>query len=71
MSISTHIQRLWSFPGGLKLDGRKQLSNEGPIESAEIPRLLEISLSQHIGHPTEAVVKVCLLYTSPSPRDEQ
>ncbi len=58
MSISTHIQRLWSFPGGLKLDGRKQLSNEGPIESAEIPRLLEISLSQHIGHPTEAVVKV-------------
>lgn len=58
MSISTHIQRLWSFPGGLKLDGRKKLSSEGSINPARIPHQLEIPLSQHIGHPAEAVVKV-------------
>ncbi len=57
MSISTPIQGLWSFPGGLKLEGRKQQSNQGPINTAKIPRQLEIPLSQHIGHPAEAVVR--------------
>ncbi len=58
MSVSQQLQGIWPFPGGIKLDGKKSLSCQTVINHAELPRELEIPLSQHIGHPAEAVVKV-------------
>ncbi len=50
--------KLWQFHGGLKLNGHKSLSSESQITPANIPPLLVLPLLQHIGEPTEAVVKV-------------
>ena len=58
MSVKTLIHSLWSFPGGLKLSGKKELSNQGIINSAKISNYLTIPLSQHIGQSAEAIVQV-------------
>jgi len=58
MSLSSTLHRLWSFPGGIKLDGNKSLSNHQAITTAQLAKQLIIPLSQHIGHPAEAIVSV-------------
>lgn len=52
------VRNLWSFPGGIKLAGKKSLSNHQAITTAHAPRQLIIPLSQHIGQPAEPMVKV-------------
>ncbi|MCO6412200.1 MAG: electron transport complex subunit RsxC [Thiogranum sp.] len=46
------------FPGGLQLASNKAQSLGGPIRSARLPRRLYVPLSQHIGEPAEATVKI-------------
>ncbi len=52
------MYKLWSFPGGITLAGNKSQSNKETISTAKTPKQLIIPLSQHIGQPAEAVVKV-------------
>lgn len=49
-------QHLWHFHGGLKLDGKKHLSNTAAIVSATLPKQLIIPVHQHIGESGELVV---------------
>lgn len=46
------------FNGGLHLPGNKDLSNQSTIQTAPLPPYLILPLLQHIGEPTEPVVKV-------------
>jgi len=57
-TIKETIRRLWSFPGGIKLAGKKSSSNHQAITTIEISRQLEIPLTQHIGQEAELIVKV-------------
>ena len=52
------MRRLWSFQGGLKLDGHKAMSMQTPIRSAELPAQLVLPLRQHIGEPAYPIVDV-------------
>ncbi len=51
-------QRLWDFPGGVRPEGQKALSNKHAIETMPIPQKLFIPLKQHIGVDADLVVKV-------------
>ncbi len=55
MSQSTH--KLFKFPGGLKLPGNKDMSTAQAIGESFIPTRLILPLQQHIGEPSEAIVK--------------
>lgn len=57
-TVKEALHQLWPFPGGIHLDDKKSLSNQGSISSAEISRQLVIPLTQHIGQSAEPVVKV-------------
>jgi electron transport complex protein RnfC len=57
VNMAKKIRRIWSFPGGVKLSGHKDLSNRHEITQADLPSRLIIPLSQHIGHAAEPVVK--------------
>jgi Na+-translocating ferredoxin:NAD+ oxidoreductase subunit C len=57
-TVKENLRHLWSFPGGLKLPGNKSLSNQSLINTAKIPRILEIPLTQHIGQAAETVIKI-------------
>ncbi|MFW2439514.1 MAG: electron transport complex subunit RsxC, partial [Arenicellales bacterium] len=48
---------LYTFPGGLKLEGHKDISTAQPILKAGIPERLFVPLNQHIGSPAECIVK--------------
>jgi electron transport complex protein RnfC len=48
---------LYTFPGGLILEGHKAISTSQPISKAGIPERLFVPLNQHIGSPAECVVK--------------
>ncbi len=50
--------KLWQFHGGVLPDGHKELSSHKPIVDAPIPKYLILPLLQHIGEPTEPVIKV-------------
>ncbi len=50
--------KVWNFPGGLKLNGHKQMSAGSAIETAAIPRQLILPLAQHIGAPAKPLVEV-------------
>jgi len=52
------MTHLWQFPGGLRLAGHKDLSNQLPIVPAHLPKFLILPLLQHIGEPTEPVVQL-------------
>lgn len=52
------MRKLWSFHGGLKLDGHKAMSMAEPIRQVPVPKILTIPLHQHIGEPAQAVVEV-------------
>jgi len=56
--LSKTIRKLWSFPGGIKLPDKKSQSNHQAINTAQTAQQLIIPLSQHIGVPAEAAVKV-------------
>jgi len=49
---------LWSFDGGLHLDGRKQLACDCAISPAPLPTFLILPLLQHLGEPTQPIVQV-------------
>lgn len=51
-------ERVWKFPGGLKLNGHKALSATSAIEIAPIPKTLILPLSQHIGAAAKPLVEV-------------
>jgi len=48
---------LYKFPGGLHLPGHKAMSTTRPIGKIFIPSQLVLPLQQHIGEPSEAIVK--------------
>ncbi len=50
--------RLWQFHGGIHLTGHKDLSNHTGIIPAKLPKFLILPLLQHIGEPTEPIVRV-------------
>ncbi len=52
------LNKLWTFHGGLKLNGHKNLSNSAAIVKAQLPARLILPLLQHIGSPAEPIVKV-------------
>jgi electron transport complex protein RnfC len=56
--MTSQIEQKYVLSGGVKLDGRKNLSCYSPIVPANIPRYLVLPLLQHIGVPTEPVVSV-------------
>ncbi len=60
-SLTTHavqkLRHLWSFHGGIKLPGHKNLSNQHNVTQADLPAQLIMPLTQHIGHAAEPVVK--------------
>ncbi len=58
MSLSSTLSHLWPFPGGIKLTSNKTLSNQQSITAAHLSQQLIIPLSQHIGQPADATVKV-------------
>ncbi len=53
--MTTH--KLWRFPGGLVLDGHKDMSMQDAVMIADLPPQLVLPLQQHIGEPAVAVVK--------------
>ena len=48
--------KLYEFPGGVRLEGHKEMSTDRPIIQAELPKRLFVPLNQHIGTPAEAIV---------------
>ena len=50
--------RLWKIFGGLKLAGHKSISMSQATQDAPLAKKLILPLKQHIGHETEAMVKV-------------
>lgn len=52
------IHSLWDFPGGVRPEENKSLSNTVPIASLPLPQVLHIPVKQHIGLEGEVVVKV-------------
>ena len=51
------MRTLWSFPGGLKLEGHKAQSTAQPIQTAPIPPRLILPLRQHIGDSAKPLVE--------------
>lgn len=56
MSERTH--RLWDFPGGLRLEGRKDQSFRLPLERMPPPQRIVLPLVQHIGERADPLVKI-------------
>ena len=52
------LEQPLKIPGGLRLDSHKAQSLRTPLRQARIPERLTVPLSQHIGIPTEALVKI-------------
>ena len=52
------MSALHDFPGGLKLDGHKQRSNQTPIRTLPLAHELVLPLNQHIGATAEPCVAV-------------
>jgi electron transport complex protein RnfC len=52
------MRKLYSFHGGLILEGHKQMSLGKPIEKTDIPEQLIQPLHQHIGEPAHPIVDV-------------
>lgn len=52
------MRKLWSFQGGLKLEGHKAMSMQTPIQIAALPQQLILPLHQHIGEPAYPIVDV-------------
>jgi len=57
VNVAKKIRHIWSFPGGIKLAGHKELSNQHEVSQADLPLRLIMPLSQHIGHAAEPIVK--------------
>ena len=53
----TLLDRPKRFHGGLQLEPNKAQSLQQPVRAARLPERLYVPLSQHIGEPTEALVK--------------
>ena len=56
-SQKDHPRQLWRFHGGLHLPDNKQQSLQHPLKTASLPDRLVLPLQQHIGEPTEPLVK--------------
>jgi len=52
------MRRLWSFPGGIRLPGFKQMSNSETIRGLPVPERVYLPLRQHIGAEARPVVAV-------------
>ncbi len=51
------FDRLYTFHGGLKLPGHREITAARPILSAGVPATLVLPLQQHIGQPAESLVQ--------------
>ncbi len=52
------MTKLWRFPGGIRLQGRKQLSSTRGIQRLPEPNFVTLPLKQHAGSVAEPVVQV-------------
>ncbi len=52
------MRKLFSFHGGIVLDGHKRMSLQEPIITADIPEQLVHAVHQHIGEPAYPIVEV-------------
>lgn len=52
------MRRLWSFPGGVRLPGFKELSNREAIRELRPPPRVYLPLRQHIGADTVPLVSI-------------
>jgi electron transport complex protein RnfC len=50
-------ERIWQFPGGLRLDDHKAESNATPVRDLPLPPRLTLPLQQHIGQAAEPIVR--------------
>ncbi|MEG0180637.1 MAG: electron transport complex subunit RsxC [Paraclostridium sp.] len=50
--------KLLTFKGGIHPPYRKEYTNNKPLENAKEPKIVYISMQQHIGAPAKAIVKV-------------
>ncbi|MGD8932096.1 MAG: electron transport complex subunit RsxC [Chromatiales bacterium] len=57
-SKKSPARQLWRFHGGLHLPDNKQQSLQRPLRQAQLPERLILPLQQHIGEPTQPLVKV-------------
>jgi len=51
------IKQTFKFHGGVHPDYNKELARDQPIEQLPTPKLLAVSMSQHLGAPAKCVVK--------------
>ena len=51
-------RRLWNFHGGVHPEFHKEMSNQSPIKTAEIPAQLVVPLHQSMGASAEPIVEV-------------
>lgn len=51
-------EKLWDFPGGLRLPGHKKRSTQTPIRKTPISKTLILPLQQHIGEAAIPIVAV-------------
>jgi len=51
-------RRLHSFPGGLRLETYKSLTDGVPAEQQPLPERLFLPLQQHIGIPAEPIIRI-------------
>ncbi len=52
-----HVQKLWHFTGGLKLEPHKEQSTQNHIERLSVPERIVLPVKQHIGEAAEVLVK--------------
>jgi electron transport complex protein RnfC len=52
------VRKIWDFHGGIHPEQHKDSSNDQSISDAGIPDLLIFPLSQHLGAPAKAIVKI-------------
>lgn len=52
------LHKIFGFPGGIHVPGKKEMSTQSPIQLAPLPDQVILPLQQHIGGAAEPVVEV-------------
>lgn len=57
VNMHLHRDKLWPFPGGLKLEPRKAQSTQQPLRRLAVAHQLIVPTRQHVGEAAEVLVK--------------
>lgn len=52
------LHKIFGFPGGIHVPGKKEMSTQSPIQLAPLPDQVILPLQQHIGGAAEPIVEV-------------